>query len=160
MIFKRRRKKSLRVALLEAVVSARLASTNLSILANRLKRLRRMSNDNKIDDLIRRVTGLQITLEAIALRLETLASTGIVSSEDLSIVYAVLRKAIATYKSLSPEVAPMLDEVVRSIVEAAEIAGIELYDENTPVVAQGVNELYSRINSSIAAKLEEDKVKG
>ena len=104
-------------------MTARIAAAKLTML---VKRLQRMGEDEQASELARALTRLQLALERVSVRLETLAVTGLVSAEELSVVREVVRALSTEYSTVIPGIMSSLQEIERAVAEAAAAAGVEL----------------------------------
>ncbi len=156
MFLLRRRQHSPKLRLLEATVSIRLATAKLSILVNRVKRIVAQNpNDKQAIETLRKLVKLQLVLEAVALRLETLATTNIVSAEELSTVKEVIKVLGNEYKNIMPGIISILDDVDRAIVEVASTSRIELVDTMVSVPTESARRILEQAEHIAKERLYE-----
>ncbi len=146
--------------MLEAVVSLRLAMTRLGMLERRLVHAKEMGQDaEEIDKILTQVKRLQLILEALALRLETLANTGIFAAEELAIVKYVLQELRREYRTVIPGLEALIDDVLRNIIAIASETRIELPKEPTPHIAQAAEEILRAAEKAAESQEQVERAK-
>jgi len=140
---RRREKVSPRIRLLELAVAARYAASRMGLLANRIRRTYLRTRDSSLEDMLRKVLALQAVFEIMALRLETLAEVGAVTSDTLLLMHSIVNEARKAYGELGPAVTGVMSELDNMIASIAAEAGYELRPVNEPPPA--VSEEASRI---------------
>ncbi len=133
-LIRRKRSRRPKTILLEAAVTARIAATKLTMLMKRIHRL--SSRDPSAAKLLRKLASLQLALEAVSLRLETLAVTGVTSVEELSAIREAVRMLTKEYSTVLPGIVSTLHELEASVTEAAAAANIELESASTASVGE------------------------
>ncbi len=111
--------------MLEAAVAAKTAATRLHMLLHRIEYLAGRG-DEQAAKLAKKLRTLQLALERVSVRLETLAYTGVASVEELSTIREVLRMLDTEYRGVLPGLETVLSDIEALVVEAATTSGIEL----------------------------------
>ena len=149
-MFRRKRRRSPKIRLLETVVDLRLAITRLKMLEQRLERTKRLQKPEEktnLDKVIQEVKRLQLVLEAVALRLETIATTGVYAIEELTAAKHVLQSLRKEYKQLIPGLDAVLSNIIDRINSVARDVNIELPDTITPPATTIANEILESVSS-------------
>lgn len=114
-----------RMRLLELTVATRYAASRIGLLINRVRTTYMRTRDENLLKLLRNMVYIQSVLEILSLRLETLASIGIVSSTTLQLVREVLSKLRNEYTGLQPMIDSILLELENMASTIAAESGIE-----------------------------------
>jgi len=123
---RRRERTSPRIRLLELAVAARYAASRMGLLANRLRRAYVRTRDPSLESMLRNVLALQAVFEIMAVRLETLAEVGAITSDTLSLMRDVIAEAKKAYGELGPTVTSVLSELDNMVAAVAAESGVEL----------------------------------
>ncbi|NOZ89510.1 MAG: hypothetical protein GXO15_06265 [Crenarchaeota archaeon] len=129
VLFRRRRRggsRSPRMRLLELAVATRYAVSRLGLLANRVRNTYMRTRDPQLKELLERILVIQAALEALSVRLETLASIGVLSAEALAPVREALSEIRRRYGGVQPLIDSMLLELENTVSAIAAEQGIEL----------------------------------
>ena len=143
--------------MLELAVAVRYASSRLGLEVNRLRRSYERTRDPALLELLRAVLHVQTVLEILAVRLETLASIGIVVSEDLSLLRDVLAAVRSKYAGLQPMLESVLFELENATAALAADTSLDVGAPQTPVVSEGrgVEEVLEEARAIAESRLRE-----
>jgi division protein CdvB (Snf7/Vps24/ESCRT-III family) len=146
---RRRGRKPAKIVLLEASVAARIAAAKLTMLIKRVQRVG--AEQEHVGRLVRMLTKLQLALEAISLRLETLAVTSALSVEELSAVREAVRMLEREFSTVVPGIKSVVQEIENAVTEVAALAGLELETSSS----SSISELARRILDEAEKAVEE-----
>lgn len=138
MVIKRRKTLNIRIAAVETLSAVRKALYRVRASRRMLESLYARSRDPPLESLIEAHIKLESLLEAVALRLETIAFIGIVTKELVEAPFKVIREASSLRNMLPPDLANLIseiDEAMTAIYEAAapaEYYGIAPTDYSDP----------------------------
>lgn len=116
------RKANVRVRVVEALNTVRQALYKARSSRRMLESLYARSHDPSLMRLIEVYLKLELLLEAVALRLETVALTGVVARELVEPPLRVAREASALRDTLPPDLADLILEVDRSLAAIHDMA--------------------------------------
>ena len=101
--------------LLELTVATRYAASRLGLLANRVRATYMRTRDKNLLKLLNNILHIQSVLEIMSIKLETLATVGVISANELRIVKEVLARIRDKYAGLQP----MIDSVLLELENMA-----------------------------------------
>ncbi len=119
--------------LLELTVATRYAASRLGLLANRVRATYMRTRDKNLLKLLNNILHIQSVLEIMSIKLETLATVGVVSANELRIVKEVLARIRDKYAGLQP----MIDSVLLELENMASSIAAETGIEPVPPPTQG-----------------------
>ncbi len=119
--------------LLELTVATRYAASRLGLLANRVRATYMRTRDKNLLKLLNNILHIQSVLEIMSIKLETLATVGVISANELRIVKEVLARIRDKYAGLQP----MIDSVLLELENMASSIAAETGIEPMPPPTQG-----------------------
>jgi division protein CdvB (Snf7/Vps24/ESCRT-III family) len=119
--------------LLELTVATRYAASRLGLLASRVRATYMRTRDESLLKLLNNILHIQSVLEIMSIRLETLATVGVVSANELRVVKEVLARIRGEYAGIQP----MIDSVLLELENMASSIAAETGIEPMPAPAQG-----------------------
>lgn len=128
-----RKHSSPRMRLLELTVATRYAASRLGLLANRVRATYMRTRDKNLLKLLNNILHIQSVLEIMSIKLETLATVGVISANELRIVKEVLARIRDKYAGLQP----MIDSVLLELENMASSIAAETGIEPMPPPTQG-----------------------
>jgi division protein CdvB (Snf7/Vps24/ESCRT-III family) len=122
MVIRRRKISNIRVAAVETLSAVRKALYRARASRRMLESLYSRSRDPSIAGLIEAHLKLESLLEAVALRLETIAFIGIVTKELVEAPFKVVREASTLRNVLPPDLANLISEIDEALTVIYESA--------------------------------------
>lgn len=124
MVLRKGKTLNLRVAAVEALGSVRMALYRVRSSRRMLESLYQRSRDPNLRGLIEAHVKIESILEAVALRLETIAFIGIVTKELVEAPLKVVKEALGFRNMLPPDLANLISSIDEALTA--------IYEESAP----------------------------
>ncbi|GAB6148357.1 hypothetical protein [Stetteria hydrogenophila] len=122
MLTRKRREINVRIAAVETLSIVRKALYRVRSSKRMVEAVYSRSGDPALRNLIESHVKLETILEAVALRLETIAALGMVTKEMVEAPLRVVKEALSLRKTLPPDVAGMVSELDEALTVMYEVA--------------------------------------
>jgi len=153
---KRKRRLTPRMMLLELVIKTRSYASRLNMIANRVRLTYMRTKDESLLKLLQDILYVQSALEILAVRLETLATVGLIAREELQIAKQVLAHTRETHGKIQPMIDSILLELENATTAIAAETSMEFeLEEAKTKLEPSINMILNQAQAIAEEKLKE-----
>jgi division protein CdvB (Snf7/Vps24/ESCRT-III family) len=155
LIFRRQKRKSPRIKMLELIVSLRYATSKLGLQIAKVNATYQRTRDPNLLQLLKNLLRLQAALEVLTVRLETLVEVGAVSAETLSTLKQLFAELRVRYGDIAPAITSMLADLENAITAIASSTGYEFTFDIPRTTSNEVKRILEEAEEIAKQRLEE-----